>query len=85
MAPAIRQTKPPSPPGGMQGSAAAPGNAGEALVGQTSLPGVRLSDFDFSAFFLRYSNELFSILPLLRLRLFLMQNPELFLHKNGII
>ncbi|CAG9255042.1 conserved hypothetical protein [Burkholderia cepacia] len=29
------------------GSAAAPGDAGEALVGQTSSSGVRLSDFAY--------------------------------------
>ncbi|MGF6757864.1 hypothetical protein P3T16_005281, partial [Paraburkholderia sp. GAS42] len=34
------------------GSAAAPGDAGEALVGQTSSSGVRLSDFMFLHSFL---------------------------------
>jgi len=32
---------------GVVGSAAAPGDAGEALVGQTSSSGVRLSDFAY--------------------------------------
>ncbi|CAI8691290.1 hypothetical protein EMIT0111MI5_120014 [Burkholderia sp. IT-111MI5] len=32
---------------GVVGSAAAPGGAGEALVGQTSSSGVRLSDFAY--------------------------------------